>query len=99
MSEKKNNAALALSLVFAVFLWGGNNSGTKFLVAAAPRPDPRRRFVERPILQGDLPSPVNPPSGCRFRTRCPLAVARCAEEAPLLKDAGGGHLVACHLAG
>ncbi len=72
---------------------------TRFLVAAAPRPDPRRRFAERPILQGDVPSPVDPPSGCRFRTRCPFAEAICASELPLLKDAGGGHRVACHLVG
>ncbi|HJB07555.1 MAG TPA: hypothetical protein H9716_06760 [Candidatus Enterocloster faecavium] len=49
------------------------------------------------MLKGDVPSPIDSPKGCKFATRCPYATERCAAERPLLKDAGGGHLVACHL--
>jgi oligopeptide/dipeptide ABC transporter ATP-binding protein len=69
---------------------------TRALLQAVPNPDPRRRS-QRQLLVGDVPSPINPPSGCVFHTRCPLAVERCATELPELRDSGAGHEVACHL--
>ena len=69
---------------------------TKALLSAIPLPDPSRKAAPK-ILEGDLPSPYNPPTGCRFHTRCEHCTARCIEEAPVLKDMGGGHQVACHL--
>jgi peptide/nickel transport system ATP-binding protein len=73
---------------------------TESLLAAVPVPDPRITR-ERVLLQGDLPSPANPPPGCRFHTRCPLAQAICKEQRPLLTQRGtndqGGQWVACHL--
>ncbi|WP_212525718.1 oligopeptide/dipeptide ABC transporter ATP-binding protein [Actibacterium sp. MT2.3-13A] len=62
-------------------------------------PDPaHERARGDTALRGDVPSPMNPPSGCRFHTRCPLATDLCAQQKPLLRDAGRGHLVACHYA-
>ncbi len=67
---------------------------TQALLAAAPIPDPAQRR-EIPLLSGDLPSPKNPPSGCVFRTRCPLAESRCAQADMQLRAVGEGHLQAC----
>ncbi|MBJ6126763.1 ABC transporter ATP-binding protein [Microvirga splendida] len=70
---------------------------TRALIDAVPVEHPSQRRVRRP-LEGDLPSPLNPPSGCRFNTRCPHAEARCRIEEPVLRGVGGeGHQVACHL--
>jgi oligopeptide transport system ATP-binding protein len=67
------------------------------LIAAVPIADPRiERGRERVLLQGDIPSPIDPPSGCRFRTRCPKASAICGAQEPAARDYGGGHLAACH---
>ncbi len=70
---------------------------TRFLLAASPSPDPGQRGKDIPLLQGEPPSPVDPPSGCRFRTRCPLATERCAAEEPRLRDVNGVQ-TACHFA-
>lgn len=69
---------------------------TRSLISAVPIADPRTaRANKRIILQGDVPSPVNPPSGCPFRTRCPYADERCAAEKPEFKEVAGGHYAAC----
>jgi oligopeptide transport system ATP-binding protein len=68
---------------------------TEALLSAVPRPDPAIK-KQRIILPGDVPSPINPPSGCRFHTRCLYAKADCKTVEPELQDIGGGHLVACH---
>jgi peptide/nickel transport system ATP-binding protein len=69
---------------------------TRALLSAVPVPDPtvKRRRI---ILKGDVPSPINPPSGCRFHTRCPFVFDRCRVEEPLLRDVGLGRISACHL--
>ncbi|MGX9135776.1 ABC transporter ATP-binding protein [Rummeliibacillus sp. JY-2-4R] len=68
---------------------------TKALLSAVPIPDPKVKR-ERIILKGDIPSPINPPSGCKFRTRCPLATELCASKTPEFRDVGNNHFVACH---
>jgi oligopeptide/dipeptide ABC transporter ATP-binding protein len=72
---------------------------TRALLSATPIPDPERASKrERIILKGDVPSPINPPSGCRFHTRCPLTKSICAERKPDFIEISEGHFVACHLA-
>ena len=69
---------------------------TRALIASIPRPDPCARDRPAALLEGDLPSPSDPPSGCRFRTRCPNVQDRCARETPTITEVGERHLVACH---
>lgn len=69
---------------------------TEYLLDAIPKPDPHLRGSHRKLLEGDVPSPVDPPPGCRFHTRCPYADERCRTEMPALRDFGDGHFAACH---
>ncbi len=71
---------------------------TKTLLSAVPVPDPQKsRARHRIILEGDIPSPMNPPSGCRFHTRCPYAIPRCKEEVPQWRELAPEHFAACHI--
>jgi oligopeptide/dipeptide ABC transporter ATP-binding protein len=65
-------------------------------LSAVPTPDPRATR-QRVILQGEVPSPISPPSGCHFHTRCPYAEARCRSETPVMREVAPGHFAACHL--
>jgi peptide/nickel transport system ATP-binding protein len=69
---------------------------TAALLRSIPVPDPTVPPVQSGLLTGDLPSPIDPPAGCRFRTRCPLAQERCAIDEPTIREVGDGHYVACH---
>jgi oligopeptide transport system ATP-binding protein len=72
---------------------------TRALLSAVPIPDPRLEAKrERTVLRGEVPSPLNPPSGCVFHPRCPIAVDRCSAEVPALREIRPGHWAACHLA-
>ena len=72
---------------------------TQGLLASVPVADPRTAQTRQtPALEGEVPSPLNPPKGCPFHTRCPHAKAICREQMPQMRDAGGGHMVCCHLA-
>ncbi len=68
---------------------------TRALLAAVPVPDPHQRRTE-PMPEGEIPNPVNPPSGCRFHPRCPLATDICSEQDPVMRELAPGHRVACH---
>jgi oligopeptide/dipeptide ABC transporter ATP-binding protein len=70
---------------------------TEALLAAIPHPDPAIRLAPNQ-LRGEIPNPIDPPSGCRFNPRCPLAIDRCRVEVPALAEYGAGHLAACHVA-
>lgn len=72
---------------------------TQALLSAVPIPDPKKdRLRQRTILSGDVPSPINPPAGCRFHPRCPIAVQRCRHEPPVWREAAPEHWAACHFA-
>jgi oligopeptide/dipeptide ABC transporter ATP-binding protein len=73
------------------------HSYTKALIAAVPVPDPTSRRIKS-IVKGEIPSPIDPPQGCRFQTRCPIVEERCRQTEPELVNVGKEHYVACHKA-
>jgi oligopeptide transport system ATP-binding protein len=85
-----------LSTTDAIFNGGAQHPYTKALLASAPIVDSARRR-ERIILQGSVPNPANPPSGCTFHPRCPVSLPMCSQVEPKLVDTGDGHLASCHL--
>ena len=85
-----------LSATEAIFTARARHPYTQALLSAAPMVEPSARR-ERIILTGNVPNPANPPSGCPFHPRCPVAIGICSKVEPELKDVGGGHLVSCHL--
>jgi peptide/nickel transport system ATP-binding protein/oligopeptide transport system ATP-binding protein len=70
---------------------------TEALLSAVPVPDPNARHRKRVLLIGDVPSPIDPPSGCHFHTRCPYAMDQCRAEVPELREIAPGHWASCHL--
>ncbi len=78
------------------FLNNARHPYTQALIASIPVPDPKRR-KERKGIEGEVPSPINPPEGCRFHPRCTISVETCRKVEPEMIDVGGGHLVACHM--
>ncbi len=72
---------------------------TQGILAASPKLDPdKRTLFEKAVLKGEVPSAINPPPGCRFHPRCPIAISLCSQEIPAFRDMGEGHLVSCHRA-
>ena len=69
---------------------------TSALLESIPVPDPEKQQGEHSGIGGELPSPLDPPSGCRFRTRCPRAQQKCADDEPQMREVAGDHFVACH---